>query len=128
MKTAKIALALAIFVGLTTFRIGAVTRTNSADGQFWDVQDTSPWSQDSGGIATGGRAYPFDGFGYLKLQVRRPDQTIVVPTQYLTGFGLSHDGDERFDSITPLLRGGIVVARAIYAPKDTDYLRYFDTY
>ena len=22
----------------------------------------------SGGIATGGRAYPFDGFGYLKLQ------------------------------------------------------------
>ena len=75
-KTAKIA--LAILVALTTFRIGAVTHTNSADGQFWDVQDTSPWSQDSGGIATGGRAMPFNGFGYLKLQVRRPDSTLLV--------------------------------------------------
>ena len=49
----------------------AVTSLPSADGQFWDIQDTSPWAQDSGGIATGGRANPFNGFGYLKLQVRR---------------------------------------------------------
>ena len=47
---------------------------------------------------------------------------------YLRGFGLAHDGDERFDSITPVLHDGIVVARAIYAPKDTHYLRYFDTF
>ena len=33
----------------------AVTRLASADGQFWDIQDTSTWAQDSGGIATGGR-------------------------------------------------------------------------
>jgi hypothetical protein len=64
-----------------------VTRVNSADGQFWDIQDTSPWGQDSGGIATGGRAYPFNGFGYLKLQVRRPDTTLIVRNQYLTGLG-----------------------------------------
>ena len=45
-----------------------------------------------------------------------------------SGFGLAHDGAERFDSITPVLHGDIVVARAIFAPKDTDYLRYFDSF
>ena len=52
----------------------AVTRLPSADGQYWDIQDTSPWSQDSGGIATGGRANPFNGFGYLKLRVRASER------------------------------------------------------
>src|SRR6185369_17628413 len=85
--------------------VSAVTRVSSSDGQFWDIQDTSPWSQDSGGIATGGRAYPFNGFGYLKLQVQRPDRTLVVRNQYLAGFGLAADGRGRFDSITPVLRG-----------------------
>src|SRR5438132_4028357 len=107
----------------------AVTRLPSADGQFWDIQDTSTWAQDSGGIATGGRANPFNGFGYLKLQVRRPDRTsILISNQYLRGFGLAYDGAERFDSITPVLSGGIVVSRAIFAPKDTNYLRYLDTF
>jgi amidase len=108
-----------------------VTRLGSADGQFWDIQDTSPWGQDSGGIATGGRANPFNGFGYLKLQVRRPDSTFLVRNQYLAGFGLASDttgGIGRFDSITPLLRGDVIVARAIFAPADTDYLRYFDSF
>jgi len=118
----------AIAVALLALRTGAVTRVNSADGQFWDIQDTSPWSQDSGGIATGGRALPFNGFGYLKLQVRRPDATLLVRNHYLTGFGLAPDAAGRFDSITPVLSGGIVVARAIYAPPDTDYLRYFDSF
>ena len=75
----------------------AVTRVPSADGQFWDIQDTSPWAQDSGGIATGGRANPFNGFGYLKLQVRRADNSVLVRNQYLRGFGLHHDGAGRFD-------------------------------
>jgi amidase len=119
---------LAVVVGLTAIRTHAVTRVNSADGQFWDIQDTSPWSQDSGGIATGGRAYPFNGFGYLKLQVQRPDRTLVVRNQYLTGFGLASDGSGRFDSITPVLRGDIVVSRAVFAPPDADYLRYFDSF
>src|SRR5437763_9333198 len=90
----------------------------SADGQFWDIQDTSTWAQDSGGIATGGGANPFNGFGYLKLQ----------GNQYLHGFGLAHDGGERFDSITPVLSDGIVVDRSIFAPKDTNYLRYVDAF
>src|SRR5205807_6050911 len=96
----------------------AVTRTPSADGQFWDIQDTSAWSQDSGGIATGGAANPFNGFGYLKLEVRRPDNTLLTRNQYLHAFGLAFDGGERFDSITPLLVDGIVVSRALFAPKD----------
>jgi amidase len=119
---------LAIVLGVMTLRAHAVTRVGSADGQFWDIQDTSPWSQDSGGIATGGRAFPFNGFGYLKLQIRRPDRTLLVRNQYLAGFGLASDGAGRFDSITPVVRGGIVVARAIYAPPDADYLRYFDSF
>ena len=59
-------------------QLDAVTRVPSADGQFWDIQDTSPWAQDSGGIATGGRANPFNGFGYLKLLVRRADNSLLA--------------------------------------------------
>jgi amidase len=106
----------------------AVTHMPSADGQYWDIQDTSAWAQDSGGIATGGHSNPFNGFGYLKLQVRRPDNTLLCRNQYLHGFGLAFDGNERFDSITPLLADGIVVSREIFAPKDTTYLRYFGSF
>src|SRR3954465_8641655 len=95
-----------------------VTRLPSADGQFWDIQDTSTWSQDSGGIATGGGANPFNGFGYLKLQVRTATGATLASNLYLHGFGLAHDGGERFDSITPVLVAGIVVDRALFAPKD----------
>jgi amidase len=106
----------------------AVTHMASADGQFWDIQDTSAWAQDSGGIATGGHSNPFNGFGYLKLQVRRDDNTLLTRDQYLHGFGLAFDGGERFDSITPLSVDGIVVARELFAPKDATYLRYFDSF
>ena len=103
---------------VATVGTDAVTRIPSADGQYWDIQDTSTWSQDSGGIATGGRANPFNGFGYLKL----------APNHYLHGFGLAYDGAERFDSITPVVDTAIVVERSIFAPKDTNYLRYFDSF
>src|SRR5712675_426383 len=101
----RIAWRLCCVVGIASVlapRPAAVTRLASADGQFWDIQDTSPWSQDSGGIATGGRANPFNGFGYLKIRVRSAGGATLVPRQYLTGFGLAHDGRERFDSITPV--------------------------
>lgn len=106
----------------------AVTRLPSADGQFWDIQDTSPWAQDSGGIATGGRANPFNGFGYLKLETGRAGAPPAVTNRYLKGFGLAHDGGEGFDSITPVLHDQVVVSRAVFAPKDTNYLRYVDTF
>ena len=106
----------------------AVTKLPSADGQYWDIQDTSTWAQDSGGIATGGRSNPFNGFGYLKLQIRRGDNSLLTTSKYLHGFGLASDGGERFDSITPLYVDGIVVAREIFAPKGTNYLRYFDCF
>ncbi len=118
-------------VGIGTLHLAAVTRLASADGQFWDIQDTSPWAQDSGGIATGGRANPFNGFGYLKLRVRTggvPTGTTLEANEYLRGFGLAHDGDERFDSITPVVTAGVAISRALYAPKDTNYLRYLDRY
>jgi amidase len=117
---------LGAVVALT--RATAVTSLPSGDGQAWDIQDTTPWAQDSGGIATGGRAHPFNGFGYLKLQVGRSGE--AAPTtvnRYLRGFGLARDG-ERFDSITPLLVDGVVVSRAIYAPADGMWLRYFDSF
>jgi amidase len=121
--------ALGVLVAAFSFvDVGAATRVPSADGQFWDIQDTSPWAQDSGGIATGGGANPFNGFGYLKLQVSRLTGPPLLRNQYLRGFGLAHDGAGRFDSITPVLEDGILVARAILAPKDQDYLRYFDTF
>jgi amidase len=109
-------------------QLTAVTRVPSSDGQFWDIQDTSPWAQDSGGIATGGRANPFNGFGYLKLQVKRANDTVLLRNQYLRGFGLHHDGAGRFDSTTPLLTEGILVARGLTTSKDSAYLRYLDTF
>jgi len=115
-------------VVLMVMSTGAVTRVPSADGQFWDIQDTSPWAQDSGGIATGGRANPFNGFGYLKLQVKRADNSTLTRNHYLKGFGLAHDGAGRFDSITPVLQDGILIARGITTSKDTSYLRYFDSF
>ncbi len=105
-----------------------MTRVPSSDGQFWDIQDTSPWAQDSGGIATGGRANPFNGFGYLKLQVRRADRSVMVRDQYLRGFGLAFDGVDRFDSITPVLQGDVAISRAITARQNAPYLRYFDAF
>jgi amidase len=108
--------------------VGAVTRVPSADGQFWDIQDTSPWAQDSGGIATGGRANPFNGFGYLKMQVRRSNNALLTRNQHLKGFGLHHDGAGRFDSITPVLTEGILVSRDVTTSKETQYLRYLDAF
>ena len=125
MKRASAALLISFLFAIT---LTAVTRLPSADGQFWDIQDTSTWSQDSGGIATGGGANPFNGFGYLKLQVRAPAGTTLANNVYLHGFGLAHDGAERFDSITPALVAGVVVGRGIFAPKDTNYLRYVDDF
>jgi amidase len=105
-----------------------VTPLPSADGQFWDIQDTSTWAQDSGGIATGGRANPFNGFGYFKLQVSGADDALLCRNLYLRGFGLAYDGGERFDSITPVLESGILTSRQIFGPKDQIYLRYFDNF
>ena len=118
----------AALVAVLAHQTGAVTRLPSADGQYWDIQDTSAWSQDSGGIATGGGANPFNGFGYLKVRVRSVAGSVLAAPQYLTGFGLAYDGRERFDSITPALHGDIIVARSLFAPRDADYLRYVDTY
>lgn len=126
MRIARHLLAAVMVAALMTAGPAAVTRLPSADGQYWDIQDTSAWAQDSGGIATGGRANPFNGFGYLKLQIERNGRA-TVRNLYLKGFGLSRDG-ERFDGLTPVLHDGIVVSRAIYAPGDRDYLRYFDTF
>src|SRR3982751_1478334 len=110
MRILTAALVAAVVAVIAVANLDAVTRVPSADGQFWDIQDTSPWAQDSGGIATGGRANPFNGFGYLKMQVRRADNTLLARNQYLKGFGLHEDGGGRFDSVTPLLTEGILVA------------------
>jgi amidase len=128
MRILKAGLAAVCAATIAIAQLDAVTRVPSADGQFWDIQDTSPWSQDSGGIATGGRANPFNGFGYLKMQVRRADNTLLLRNQYLKGFGLHHDDAGRFDSITPVLSEGILVSRGVTTSKDTQYLRYFDTF
>src|SRR3954451_2217111 len=124
---ARACIAAAIVAALA-HRIAAVTRLASADGQFWDIQDTSPWAQDSGGIASGGGANPFNGFGYLKLQVRRLSGAIVGDNRYLRGFGLHHDGRGRFDSITPQLVDGILGSRGIATSNAKSYLRYYDSF
>lgn len=128
MRILKACLIAALAAVIAIANLDAVTRVPSADGQFWDIQDTSPWAQDSGGIATGGRSNPFNGFGYLKLQVRRADNSLLSRNQYLKGFGLHHDEAGRFDSVTPVLTEGILVARDVTTSKETQYLRYFDAF
>ena len=128
MRIFRGALVAVVTAAVTIAQIDAVTRVPSADGQFWDIQDTTPWSQDSGGIATGGQSNPFNGFGYLKMQVARPDSAVLAANQYLRGFGLHHDGKGRFDSITPVLVEGVAVDRNITTQPHTNYLRYVDTF
>jgi len=128
MRTLKALILAVTGAAIGVIGVSAVTRVPSSDGQFWDIQDTSPWSQDSGGIATGGRANPFNGFGYLKLQVRRADNALLASNHHLRGFGLHHDGAGRFDSTTPVLHEGILASRGITTAKDTPYLRYFDSF
>lgn len=128
MRILRGALVAVFTAAVAIAQLDAVTRVPSADGQFWDIQDTSPWSQDSGGIATGGRSNPFNGFGYLKIQVRRGDNTVLVRNRYLHGFGLHHDGKGRFDSLTPVIVEGLVVDRNLTTQPHTNYLRYVDTF
>ncbi len=128
MRILRGVLAATITAAVAIAQLHAVTRVPSADGQFWDIQDTSPWAQDSGGIATGGRSNPFNGFGYLKVQVRRADNSVLISNHYLRGFGLHHDGKGRFDSITPVFVEGVVVDRNITTRAHADYLRYVDTF
>jgi amidase len=128
MRILRAVVLAAVAAAAAIAQLEAVTRVPSADGQFWDIQDTSPWAQDSGGIATGGRANPFNGFGYLKMHVRGATGAVLAGNVYLRGFGLHHDGGGRFDSITPILTEGILVSRALATSKDTQYLRYLDTF
>ena len=131
MRIFSAVLTAAFMAALAIAQLHAVTRVPSADGQFWDIQDTSPWAQDSGGIATGGRSNPFNGFGYLKIRILRGDRSVVARNVYLRGFGLhlSKDGEHhRFDSITPVFQDGIVIARDITVWTPTNYLRYVDSF
>lgn len=121
-------LAALITAAVGIAHLQAVTRVPSGDGQFWDIQDASPWSTDSGGIATGGRSNPFNGFGYLKVQVRRGATELLARNDALRGFGLHHDGKGRFDSITPVFVEGIVIDRHLSTQPQTNYLRYLDTF
>ena len=123
MRVARHLLVAVLLAGLLQQVATAVTPLPSADGQFWDVQDTSPWAQDSGSIATGGRSHPFNGFGYLKWQ-----SPATQDVRALNGFGLTRDTAERVDSLTPVMADGIVIDRELFAPRDADYLRYVDTF
>jgi hypothetical protein len=106
----------------------AVTRLSSADGQFWDIQDTSPWAQDSGGIATGGSANPFNGFGYLKLQV----STAAAPCS--RGTSTCAASASRMTAASDSIRSRRWCRTASWSsarylrPKDTNYLRYLDSF
>ena len=44
MRILRGVLAAAITAAVAVAQRHAVTRVPSADGQFWDIQDTSPWS------------------------------------------------------------------------------------
>jgi amidase len=125
---ARVLALLAVFPLFATARAGATTPVASANGEPWDIQDTSPWATDSGAVATGGPSFPFNGFGYLKVRVLGPQGQVLVPTTTLRGFGLVHDGAERFDSITPVMAGRVAVARSLRVPRTTDTLRYFDAF
>ncbi len=121
--------ALAVLLDISTVpEAAATTPLAAANGEPWDIQDTSTWATDSGAIATGGTSLPFNGFGYLKVRVLDPQGQVRVPTTVLRGFGLAYDGGERFDSITPVMAGRVAVARSIYAARTGDTLRYFDTF
>ena len=122
---------LVLVSALLGIRVAAVTRLASADGQFWDIQDTSPWAQDSGGIATGGRANPFNGFGYLKIRVRAGGPALRARSSRTNTCAASGSHTTAPSASTRSRRWSRAASsfRArIYAPKDTNYLRYLDRF
>ena len=125
---ARVLAAIVWLVLGTAGPVAATTPLAAKNGEPWDIQDTSAWATDSGAIATGGPSFPFNGFGYLKVRVLGAQGQVLVPTTPLRGFGLAHDGGERFFSITPVMAGRVAVSRSIFAAPTSDTLRYFDAF
>jgi amidase len=109
---------------------GSALRSNpvAANGEEWDVASSEPGFVDSGAILSGGRSYPFNGFGYLRLTVEASGLKPLVENQILRGFGLVPDGRQGLHSTRPVTYGGVLVERTLWAPSGTNYLRFFDTF
>ena len=96
----------------------------SASGNDWDVNESD------GSIGDGGQD-TFDGWGDLAVRVAAADGTVVVSEQELSGFAMTvDDSGRRLETTTPVEVNDteLFVSRSIWAPADTDYIRYIDTF
>lgn len=93
---------------------------------IWDVYDQT--EDDNGGIDDGGGDDAFDDWGMIQVRISDAKANILTATTELDGFTLTWDNGRRFNTTVPVVNSNVSVRRAIYAPDNTDYLRYIDTF
>jgi subtilisin-like proprotein convertase family protein len=103
---------------------------HSANDNPWDVMDEAgihnPY-RDDGSLYYGGQnALP--GWGRLRLRVFNAGGNLLLATPELRNFGMAYSPGHRWRTTTPQMANTIQVARSLYAPPDTDWLRYVDTF
>lgn len=96
-----------------------------ANGQVWDIHDVT--DGDCGAVCDGDDD-AFDDWGHSAVQVKDADDNLLSEDEHLEGFNLTWDGNRRWNTLTPLVRGGISIQRALYAPDGTNYIRYIETF
>lgn len=102
----------------------ATTTIYSANGQPWDVDDGI---SGTGAIGDGGQD-AFDRFGMIRVHVVDAWGTVLTDNEEISAFGLQHDGGRRWPTTSPQTRSGVRVSRALYAPSNSNHLRYLDTF
>lgn len=105
----------------------------SANKNPWDVYDAKLDLDndpiDSGSVDDGGQD-AFDGFGYLRLAIFNAGGSLLFDTvgDPVVGFGLTYAPGHRWDTTAVVLVNSIQVSRSLYAPANTNWLRYTDTF
>ncbi|AQX16958.1 MULTISPECIES: amidase [Tessaracoccus] len=124
-KSAALLVAAACFAGLGTSGASALTEVTTADGDAWYVNDAAAPGLDTGSIRnTADNA--LQGFGGIRMDVE--GSTNRLNGILLRGFGVTSDGEDGFDTTTPVSIDGIVVSRELVLDTDEGYGRFFDSF
>ena len=95
----------------------------SANGFPWDLNNATGDVNDGGTDA-------FDAFGFLSLKVSDIGDLQLAQTDRISNFNLviSESNPRLVFSTNSVLIGGVSLARQLYMPPGTDFIRYFDTF
>jgi hypothetical protein len=106
---------------------GASTTIFDANGNGWDIRDSTDTFGDDGQIGDGGQD-AFDGFGEIDVRISDGAGAILTPYTSVADLGLTFDGGRRWSTTTPPTFSGVTVGRSLYSPATETYMRYIDTF